>query len=93
MKRVMMSVHAMLLFLALVGAAVAADMVVGTITKVENAGRSIVVKTKSGKEVNVRISGSRTKIEGIGDRSEFKEGQKVSAEMSKNSARRIKVAP
>jgi hypothetical protein len=67
-------------------------MVAGTISKVEDGGRSVMVKTKDGKEVNVKISGSRTKLEGIGDRSEFKAGQKVSAEVDGGSATKVKVS-
>jgi hypothetical protein len=70
----------------------AADMVSGTISKVEDDGRAIVVKTKDGKDVNVKISGSRTKLEGVGDRKELKAGQKVSAEVKGDSATMIKVS-
>jgi hypothetical protein len=40
----------------------------------------------------MKISGSRTKLEGVGDRSELKAGQKVSAEVDGGSATKIKVA-
>jgi hypothetical protein len=92
MKKLSGAIFALLLSVAMTNATWAADMVSGTISKVENGGRAIVVKTKDGKEVNMKISGSRTKLEGIGDRSEFKAGQKVSAEVSGDSASKVKVS-
>ncbi len=68
------------------------DKVSGTISKVEEGGRSIVVKTKDGKEVTMKISGSRTKIEGVGDRSDLKTGQKVTAEVKGDEATMVKVS-
>jgi hypothetical protein len=68
------------------------DKVSGTISKVEEGGRSIVVKTKDGKETTMKISGSRTKFEGVGDRGELKAGQKVTAEVKGDEATMIKVS-
>jgi hypothetical protein len=92
MKKLLGLAFALVLSGILAGAVGAADMVSGTISKVENEGRSLVVKTKEGKEVSMKISGSRTKLEGVGDRSELKAGQKVSAEVDGGSATKIKVA-
>jgi hypothetical protein len=92
MKKVFGIASALLITVTMTGAPWAADMVAGTISKVEDGGRSVMVKTKDGKEVNVKISGSRTKLEGIGDRSEFKAGQKVSAEVDGGSATKVKVS-
>jgi hypothetical protein len=91
MKKLLSLASALLLSLVMTTAIWAADMVSGTISKVEDDGRSVVVKTKDGKEVSMKISGSRTKLEGIKDRSEFKAGQKVSAEVDGGSATKVKV--
>lgn len=92
MKRLVSVVFALILSASMAGAVLAAEkMVKGTVSKVENGGREVVVKTKDGKEVTMKISGSRTKLEGIGDRSEFKAGQKVSAELEGDSAKKVKV--
>jgi hypothetical protein len=63
----------------------------GTISKVGNEGREIAVKSKDGKEVNVKISGSRTRIDGVKSRSELKDGQNVSVEHDKGEATKGKV--
>ena len=91
MKKLLSLASVLLLSLVMTTAIWAADMVSGTISKVEDEGRSIVVKTKDGKEVSMKISGSRTKLEGVKDRSEFKSGQKVSAEVDAGSATKVKV--
>jgi hypothetical protein len=91
MKTLMALIAALLLSGPMTTAVWSADMVSGTISKVEDDGRSIVVKTKDGKEVSMKISGSRTKLEGVKDRSEFKAGQKVSAEVDGGSASKVKV--
>lgn len=82
-------VAVVLLTLSLAGS-VSADEIKGKITKVEGGGRKITVKAKD-KEVTVGISGSRTTLEGIGDRSEFKEGQSVTVEYSGDDAKKVKV--
>jgi hypothetical protein len=92
MKKLLSLASALLLSATMAGVVLAADMVKGTVSKVENEGREVVVKTKDGKEVTMKISGSRTKLEGIGDRSEFKAGQKVSAEVEGGSATKVKVS-
>lgn len=76
---------------SLVGPAFA-DEVKGTISKVGEEGREISVKDKSGKTVEVKISGSRTKIEGVKNRADLKEGQSVTVEHEKGEAKNIKVA-
>jgi hypothetical protein len=91
MKTVLALAATLLLSGAMVPAVWAADMVSGTISKVEDEGRSIVVKTKDGKEVSMKISGSRTKLEGVKERSELKSGQQVSAEVDDGSATKVKV--
>jgi hypothetical protein len=80
-----------LLTLSLAGTAFA-DEVKGTISKVGDEGREIMVKDKAGKEVSVKISGSRTKIDGVKSRSDLKEGQSVTVEHEKGEAKTIKVA-
>lgn len=80
-----------LLTLSLAGA-VLADQVKGTISKVEDEGREIIVKDEGGKEMSVKISGSRTKLDGVKARSDLKEGQNVSVEHEKGEAKTIKVS-
>ena len=80
-----------LITLSLAGSAFA-DEVKGTISKVGDEGREIMVKDKAGKEVSVKISGSRTKIDGVKSRSDLKEGQDVTVEHEKGEAKTIKVA-
>jgi Cu/Ag efflux protein CusF len=77
--------------LSLVGTALA-DEVKGTISKVGEKGGEITVKDKAGKEVEVKVSGSRTKIDGVASRSDLKEGQNVTVEHEKGEAKNIKVA-
>lgn len=72
-------------------ASVLADEVKGTISKVGEGGRDITVKTKDGKEVQVKISGSRTTIDGVKSRSDLKEGQNVTVDHDKGEAKTIKV--
>lgn len=81
---------AALLALSFVGS-VLADEIKGKITKVEGGGRKITVKSKE-KEVTLGISGSRTTLEGVGDRSELKEGQNVAVDYSGDSAKKITVS-
>ena len=90
-KKTLSVLAALFLSATLTLSVLAADMVKGTISKVENDGRTVVVKTKDGKEAKVKISGSSTQLEGIGDRSEFKAGQTVSAEVDGGEAKKIKV--
>lgn len=78
-----------LLVLSLTGS-VFAEQVKGKITKVENGGRQIVVKAGK-KDVKIKISGSRTELEGIMDRSEFKAGQSVTADVEGGEAKKVSV--
>ncbi|HWP59179.1 MAG TPA: hypothetical protein VNL14_14895 [Candidatus Acidoferrales bacterium] len=81
---------AALLALSFAGSVLAEEMK-GKITKVGGGGREVTVKSKDGKEVTVKISGSRTKLEGVGDRSELKEGQSVTLEHDGGEAKKITV--
>jgi hypothetical protein len=91
LRKLVMLLTAGLLTLSLSVPALA-DEVKGTISKVGEEGREITVKDKAGKEVDVKISGSRTKIEGVKSRSELKEGQSVTIEHEKGEAKNIKIA-
>ena len=77
--------------LSLGGLAIA-DEVKGTISKVGEEGRDIKIKASDGKEVEVKISASRTKFEGVKGRAELKEGQSVTVDHEKGEAKNIKVA-
>ncbi len=77
-KKLMGFFAAVLLTLSLSGGALAAD-IEGKVTAIEREGRYIIIEAKGGKTVKVRISGSRTELSGVSDRSEFKEGQVVKA--------------
>ncbi len=90
LKRLLSLVAAGFLVLSFAGS-VLAEQVKGKITKVEDEGRNITVKAKDGKEVKIKISGSRTELDGIGDRSEFKAGQSVTAEVEGGEAKKVKV--
>lgn len=92
MKKLLGLAAALLLSVSVAGGVMAADKVMGTVSKVSEGGREVVVKTKDGKEVSMKISGSRTKLEGVGDRSELKAGQKVTAEVDGGEAKNIKVS-
>ena len=83
-------VAVVLLALSFAGS-VLAEMVEGKITKIDRGGREITVKAKGGKEVTIGISGSRTTLEGIGDRSEFKAGQSVVADVDGGEAKKVTV--
>jgi hypothetical protein len=79
-----------LVSLSLMGSVVA-DEVKGKISKVGNEGREITIKAKDGKEVTVKISGSRTTIDGVKSRSDLKEGQSVTVEYEKDDAKKVMV--
>ena len=88
MVKKLLSLIAVALFtLSLVGSVLAAD-IRGRITKVENDGRLVCVTPRGGEEVCVRVSGSGTTLEGVGDRSEFKEGQRVNVTYDENDDRK-----
>jgi outer membrane lipoprotein SlyB len=77
-KKVLSFVLAALFTLSVAGSALAAD-IKGKVTKTERDGRYVTIKADDGKEARVRISGSSTDLSGVGDRSEIKVGQSVSA--------------
>ena len=89
MKKLLSLVAVALLTLSFAGS-VFADQIQGKITKVGGEGREITVKSKD-KEVTVKVSGSRTKMDGIGDRGELKEGQNVTVEFSGDEATKLSV--
>lgn len=91
MGKLLSLVLAALFTLSLTGS-IFADEVKGRIAKVEGRGRSITVKAKDGKEVTVRISGSRTELQGISDRSEFKEGQSATVVYEGGEAKKVSVS-
>lgn len=68
---------------------VAAAEVQGTITKVDEGGKAITVKGKDGKEVNVKVSGSRTELVGVTDRGDLKAGQNVSVTYDGDQAKKV----
>jgi hypothetical protein len=74
-----------------VAASALAEEMKGKISKVGNEGREITVKSKDGKEVTVKISGSRTKLDGVSDRSGLKEGQSVTVDHDGGEAKKITV--
>lgn len=90
MVKKLSSIVAVALFTLSLAGLVQADEVTGNITKVDGGGRSITVKSKD-KEVTVSISGSRTTLEGVGSRSDLKEGQKVTVEYKGDAASKVKV--
>jgi hypothetical protein len=72
-----------------------AEMIKGTVSKVENEGRAVSVKAKDGKEVTLRISGSGTTLSGVGDRGEIKAGMKAEADYDpgdRNTAKTLKLS-
>jgi hypothetical protein len=88
----LLSLAAAALFTLSLAGSVFADMTKGKITKVGDGGREITVKSKDGKEVTVKISGSRTSLEGAKSRDDLKAGQSVSVEHEGGEAKKIKVA-
>jgi hypothetical protein len=91
MMQKLLSCLALLLFALSLTGSVYAEEMKGKITKVGGEGRDITVKSKDGKEVTVSISGSRTSLDGIKSRSEFKEGQSVTVEYEGGAAKKVKV--
>lgn len=87
MKGLWNLVLAVLLGISFAGS-VLADEIRGTISKSE--GREITVKSREGKEVKVKVSGSRTAIDG-GSRDDLKEGTKVSVEYKGDEASKISI--
>ncbi len=79
MVKKLLSLIAVALFtLSLAGSVLAAD-IKGKVAGIEREGRYITIKSKDGKSVTVRISSSSTELNGVGDRSEIKEGQRITA--------------
>jgi len=78
-----------LVALVLVAGSALAEETKGTISKVGDG--TITVKTKDGKDVEVKVSGKRTKLEGVKDRAELKEGQKVTVDHDGGEAKMITV--
>ena len=88
MVKKLLSLIAVALFtLSLVGSVLAAD-IRGRISKVENDGRSVTIKPREGDAVTVRVSGSSTTLEGVGDRSELKEGLRVNVTYDESDDRK-----
>ncbi len=88
MVKKLSSLFALGLFtLSLVGSVLAEDFR-GRIAKVENDGRSITLRKRDGKEVNVRVSGRGSPLEGASDRSELAEGQRVNVTFDENEERK-----
>ncbi|HEY3306514.1 MAG TPA: hypothetical protein VGL70_23585 [Candidatus Binatia bacterium] len=81
---------AIIVSLSLAGSVLAEELK-GKITKVGDDGREITVAGPGGKEVKVSISGSRTKIEGVGGRGDLKAGQNVTVDHDGGQAKTIKV--
>ena len=90
LHRVISFLGMILLSLSLTGF-VFADEVKGKITKVGDEGREITVSSKGGKETTVKISGSRTSLDGVKKRSELKAGQNVTVEYEGDEAKKVKV--
>ncbi len=79
MVKKLFSLIAVALFtLSLAGSVLAAD-IKGKVTGIEREGRLVTIKSEGGTTVTVRISGSSTELNGVGDRSEIMEGQSITA--------------
>jgi hypothetical protein len=90
MVRILLSLVAAVLLALSSASSIFADELKGEITKVGGGGREITVKGKD-KEVTVKVSASRTALEGVGDRSELKVGQSVTVDYSGDDAKKISV--
>ncbi len=79
MVKKLLSLIAVTLFtLSLAGSVLAAE-IKGKVAGIEREGRYVTIKSKDGMSVKIRISGSSTELNGVGDRSEIKEGQSITA--------------
>jgi len=89
MVKKLLSLIAVTLFtLSLAGSVLAAE-IKGKVTAIEREGRYITIKSNDGKmTVKVRISGSSTELNGVGDRSEIMEGQKITATYDESDDRK-----
>ncbi len=77
--------------LALGTAVFAAESLQGTVSKVEEEGKYVIVKAADGKETKLRISSKRTKLEGVNDAAELKAGQKVTVTHADGEAQKLSV--
>jgi len=77
-KKILSLIAVTLFTLSLAGSVLAAECE-GKVTAIEREGRFVTIKCKDGMDVKVRISGGGTELNGVGDRSEIKEGQSVTA--------------
>jgi len=88
MVKKLLSLIAVTLFtLSLAGSVLAAE-IKGKVTGIEREGRYVTIKSKDGMEVKIRISGGSTELNGVGDRSEIKEGQSVTATYDESDDRK-----
>ena len=88
MVKKLFSLIAVVLFsLSLAGSVLAAE-INGKVAGIEREGRYVTIKSKDGTTVKVRISGSSTELNGVGDRSEIKEGQSVTATYDEDDDRK-----
>ena len=88
MVKKLLSLIAVALFtLSLAGSVLAAEAK-GMVTGIEREGRYITIKSNDGKSVKVRISGSSTELNGVGDRSEIMEGQRITATYDEDDDRK-----
>ncbi len=69
----------------------AAESLQGTVSKVEEEGKYVTVKSADGKETRLRISSKRTKLEGVNDGAELKAGQKVTVTHADSEAQKLSV--
>ncbi len=86
-KKLFSLIAAALFSLSLAGSVLAAE-IKGKVAGIEREGRYITIKSKDGKSVKIRISGSSTELNGVGDRSEIKEGQSVTATYDEDDDRK-----
>ncbi len=77
-KKILSLIAVAMFTLSLAGSVLAAE-IKGKVTGIEREGRYVTIKSKDGMTVRVRISGSSTELNGVGDRSEIMEGQRITA--------------
>jgi len=77
-KKILSLIAVAMFTLSLAGSVLAAE-IKGKVTGIEREGRYVTIKSKDGMTVKVRISGSSTELNGVGDRSEIMEGQRITA--------------
>ena len=94
MFKKLLSLAAVALLTLSIAGSVMADPVKGKVTKVERDGRAVHVDS-GGKVIELRISGSGTELEGVGDRGEIAVGMMVEGEYDpgdRNTASKLKVS-